>query len=88
MTYDELYKMIRLKINLVNRPSNSELKTIARNLLELEKIKTYVTDEDLEEIVTDSVSCTLIYSNESIDMTASINIANQIIAKLKTSGLY
>ena len=83
MTYDELFQMIRSKFRLVNRPSNNELQAVADKLIELSKTKRFVSDNDLLVIINTCVKDTTCYVQDSIDMTSSINIANQIIAKLK-----
>jgi hypothetical protein len=81
MTTTELLQLIRRKYRLVNDPSNEELQEVAKQLLELSKVKR-VTNSDLLTILNNTLSDTTMMMQESVDMTASINIAQQIIDKL------
>jgi len=82
MTDKELFELISEIIPLLNKPTLDELNEIVRELKNRSKTK-YVTNNDLIEIVNNCVSDTTIKAQESIDMTASINIAKQILDKLK-----
>lgn len=82
MTIKELLQLIRYKYNLIETPSDAELQEVARKLLELSYEK-QVNDEDLLNILNSTLSDTTVMAQESVDMTASINIAQQIIDKLK-----
>jgi hypothetical protein len=81
MTTTELLQLIRRKYRLVNDPSNEELQEVAKQLLELSEVKR-VTNSDLLTILNNTLSDTTMMMQESVDMTASINIAQQIIDKL------
>ena len=82
MTTTELLQLIRRKYRLVNNPSNEELQEVARQLLELSEVK-QVNNNDLLNILNNTLSDTTMMVQESVDMTASINIAQLIIDKLK-----
>lgn len=82
MTTIELLQLIRRKYRLVNNPSNEELQEVARKLLELSGVK-QVNNNDLLNILNNTLSDTTMMRQESVDMTASINIAQLIIDKLK-----
>lgn len=82
MTTTELLQLIRRKYRLVNNPSNKELQEVARQLLELSEVK-QVNNNDLLNILNNTLSDTTMMMQESVDMTASINIAQLIIDKLK-----
>lgn len=84
MTYDELFELIKLKFDLVDRPSNQELRSITDELLKLSETKE-VDDSDLLYILNKQLNNPLLYCTESLDMTASINLAKQILVKLKNS---
>jgi len=81
MTTTELYMLLKERFDLVERPTEEELQEIAKQLLKLSKIKK-VNDSDLITIINNTVSKKTIMANESLDMTASMNIAQQIIDKL------
>lgn len=85
MTYNELYEMISKKFHLIRRPSDQELNLALQKLLVLYDQKGFVTDTDLLNIINMSFSNHQMHLNESVDMTSTINIANQIIAKYKNS---
>lgn len=82
MNTTELLQLIRRKYRLVNNPSNEELQEVARQLLELSEVK-QVNNNDLLNILNNTLSDTTMMMQESVDMTASINIAQLIIDKLK-----
>ena len=81
MITTELLQLIRRRYRLVNDPSNEELQEVAKQLLELSEVKR-VTNSDLLTILNNTLSDTTMMMQESVDMTASINIAQQIIDKL------
>lgn len=87
MTTTELLQLIRRKYRLVNNPSNKELQEVARQLLELSEVK-QVNNNDLLNILNNTLSDTTMMMQESVDMTASINIAQLIIDKLKYTRLF
>ena len=82
MNTTEILQLIRRKYRLVNNPSNEELQEVARQLLELSEVK-QVNNNDLLNILNNTLSDTTMMMQESVDMTASINIAQLIIDKLK-----
>ncbi len=82
MTTTELLQLIRRKYRLVNNPSKEELQEVAKQLLELSEVK-QVNNNDLLNILNNTLSDTTTMMQESVDMTASINIAQLIIDKLK-----
>lgn len=86
MTHEELYQMIKLKFKLVKRPTNDELEKIANSIIRLSRTKQDLDDDDLLNILNDSVENSQMWTNESVDMTASINLINQILAKLNNGG--
>lgn len=85
MTYQELFDLISTIIPLAYQPSDSELNSIVQELNSRAKIKR-VTNDDLIDIVTNCIHNRTLKAQESIDMTASINIAQQIIEKYRIKG--
>lgn len=68
---------------MVDRPSDQELQSVVDEFLKLSETKE-VDDSDLSCILNTQLNKP-IYCTESLDMTASINLAQQILAKLKKS---
>lgn len=85
MAYNELYELLSIKYNFVNRPSNEELQKIANEILQLSKEKAHLSDEDLDRIIRRNVVDLEVYAFESVDMTDSINIIQQILVKLQAT---
>jgi hypothetical protein len=77
MTKQEIAKRIQDYYNFIKCPTIVEVKSI------LEKINNYTTQEDLDKIILNIVSETLTYGNESLDMSATIDILEQIKKYLK-----
>jgi len=85
MTYDELYNLICKKYHLVKRPTNEELDILLQKLIAVYNKNGSVSDNELLQIINTTFQNHSMYINDSIDMTAAINIANQIIDKYKKS---
>ncbi len=84
MTYDELYRLIYRKYKFVERPSNEELQNVLNEILRLSRRNYDLNDDDLDVIINVCIKNKAVYLQKSIDMTDSINIIQQILAKLQT----
>ena len=86
MTYDELYDLIHIKYKFVKRPSNEELREVVNEILRLSKTRSNLDDNDLLNILNRNIKNLSVYVFESVDMTDSINIIQQILAKLNSTA--
>lgn len=86
MTYDEVYELIHLKYRFVQRPTNEELQKVVNEIVKLSKIKSDLDDGDLAKIIDRNIKNREVYAFESVDMTDSINLIQQILAKLQTEA--
>ncbi len=72
MTYKEIAELIQNKYGFINKPSREEIDNI------LGKVTQETTENEFDEIVFQYIKNTLAYANESLDMSSSISILEQI----------
>ncbi len=78
MTYKEIAKLLQIRYGFVNEPNRKEIDNI------LSEITQYTTESDFDKIVYKYIEDTLSSSNESLDMSSTINILEQIKMALKS----
>lgn len=76
MKIDEIAKLIRIKYDFINEPTENEVKQI------ISEINEFTTEEKLDELIYKYVSNRLAYGNEAADMSYSISLLDQIQAIL------
>jgi len=72
MTYKEIAELIQNKYGFINKPSREEIDNI------LGKATQETTENEFDKIVFQYIKNTLAYANESLDMSSSISILEQI----------
>ncbi|AXX84608.1 hypothetical protein [Aliarcobacter skirrowii] len=72
MKNSKIAELIQKKYEFLNKPTESEVKKI------LSKINNSTSEEEFDQIVSDIISDTTCYCNESADMSDTINILDQI----------
>jgi len=78
LTYKKVAKLLQSRYGFVNEPNTTEIDNI------LSEITQHTTESEFDKIVYTYIEDTLSYSNESLDMSSTINILEQIKAVLKS----
>ena len=82
MTNDELIQLIKQVCPNARTPSNQELEIVKQKLLYLKRWHGKFSKNDLKKILFDVLHDSYIYILESVDMSDSISIIDDIIAKI------
>ena len=83
MTYSELLNIIKKRHKYITDPSDEELQAVIDDLVQLEETKGFVTNRDLDIILNNNIINNRELLQQSEDLTAEINLAQQILDKLR-----